>query len=49
MFAIERLGLRAMTEAELSHPKWNVFRRSLSAAGLDMDMVKLGLICSFSL
>eukprot|EP00439_Symbiodinium_sp_Y106_P040768 s155_g5.t1 len=45
-FAFERLSIRGMAESECSHPAWNSFKKSLTAAGLTMDIMKLS-ICNF--
>ena len=39
------LGLRGFSDSETSHPAWNCFRKSVTKAGMTIDLMKLTLCC----
>ena len=46
-FMFSFVGLRGAITPEVSHPKWNSFKRACSSAGLDYDLLRLTLASNY--
>lgn len=47
-FLFSYVGLRGAVSPEISHPKWNSFKRACSSAGLQYDLLRLSVAANFS-
>ena len=47
-FLFSHVGCRGLTQPEISHPKWNAFKRALSTTSLDYDVLRLTICCNYS-
>ena len=42
------MGCRGLTQPETSHPKWNSYKRAVTAAELDYDVLRLTVCANYS-
>ncbi|CAE7426520.1 unnamed protein product, partial [Symbiodinium microadriaticum] len=47
-FLFSHVGCRGLCQPEISHPKWNSFKRALAASGLEFDILKLTVIANYA-
>lgn len=47
-YLFEVIGLRGMVEPELSHPKWNGFKKALKTADLEYSALRLTICSNFN-
>ena len=42
------VGLRGAVTPEVNHPKWNSFKRAMTSAGLEYDLLRLTIAANYS-
>lgn len=47
-FLFSFVGLRGAVSPEISHPKWNAFKRACVSAGLQYDLLRLTIAANYS-
>ena len=47
-YAFQILKARGLTEGELGHPLWNTVKKAFSACDMNLDIVRLSLICALA-
>ena len=47
-FLFSFVGLRGAVSPEISHPKWNTFKRSVASAGLQYDLLRLTIAANYA-